>query len=51
MEGLAQGPDLSRAAAGFREEGRALFGVEIKAVSGPVLEAHFAHTSHFTWKL
>ena len=48
VQGLAQSPVSGGLAPGSSKEGRTFLGVEIKPVSGGVMEAHFGHSEQFT---
>ena len=48
VQGLADGPVPGGLAPGRGEEGRALLSVQIKPVSGGVMQAHFGHNEQNT---
>jgi len=48
VQRLAEGTVASRPALGDGEESHPLLSVQVKPVSGIVMEAHFAHVYRFT---
>ena len=50
VQRLAEGPVPGTLAAGRREEGRPLLGVQLEPVSGGIVQTHFAHVNRMQEK-